>query len=45
MEKEITLAIMKNRLSILQANGKNIKSSGVVRKIARQIKNIEKTNI
>lgn len=42
MEKEIKLVIMKNRMANLQANGKNIKSPGVVRKLTRQIRNIEK---
>ena len=45
MEKEIKLAIMKNRMAKLQANGKNIKSPGVVRKLTRQIRNIEKIGV
>lgn len=35
------LALMKNRLVVLEGNGKNIKSPGVVRKLQRQIHNIE----
>ena len=35
------LALMKNRLVVLEGNGKNIKSPGVVRKLQRQIRNIE----
>lgn len=42
MEKNIVLEIKKNRLANLQANGKNIKSSGVVRKLQRQIRNLER---
>lgn len=45
MEKEIKLAIMKNRMAILQANGKNIKSLGIIRKLRRQIRNIEKVGV
>ena len=41
MNKEQKLAIMKNRLSVLEQNPKNIKCSGVVRKLRRQIKNME----
>ena len=42
MEKEIILAQKKNRLSALESNGKNIKSSGVVRRLKREIRNLEK---
>ena len=35
------LAIMKNRLATLEENGKNTKSIGVVRKLKRQIRNME----
>ena len=35
------LAIMKNRLETLEENGKNVKSSGVVRKLRRIIRNLE----
>lgn len=41
MTKEVKLAILKNRLSVLQSNGKNIESGGVVRKLKRQIRNME----
>lgn len=39
MEKNIVLAIKKNRLANLQANGKN--NTGVVRKLKREIRNLE----
>ena len=35
------LALMKNRLATLEENGKNVKSPGVVRKLKRQIRNME----
>ena len=35
------LALMKHRLAVLEGNSKNIKSPGVVRKLTRQIRNIE----
>ena len=38
---EQKLALMKNRLATLEENGKNIKSPGVVRKLKRQIHNME----
>ena len=38
---EQKLALMKNRLATLEENGKNIKSPGVVRKLKRQIRNME----
>jgi hypothetical protein len=37
------ISIMKNRLIVLEGNGKNIKSPGVVRKLHRQIRNMEKS--
>jgi hypothetical protein len=37
------ISIMKNRLIVLEGNGKNIKSPGVVRKLQRQIRNMEKS--
>lgn len=37
MTKEQKMALMKNRLSILESNGKNVKSPGVIRKLQRQI--------
>lgn len=36
------LALMKNRLVVLEGNGKNIKSPGVVRKLQRCIRNMQK---
>ena len=41
MEKSIVLAQKKNRLATLEANGKNAKCPGVVRKIKREIRNLE----
>ena len=40
MNKNDKLALMKNRLSCLKANGKNVDSPGVVKKLERQIRNI-----
>ena len=34
--------LMKDRLSKLEANGKNVKSPGVIRKIKRQMRNAVK---
>ena len=42
MLKKHKLALAKNRLSILEGSEKNIKCPGVVRKIRRQIRNMEK---
>lgn len=42
MTKEIILAIKKNRLNTLESNGKNVKCGGVVRKLQREIRNLEK---
>ena len=42
MKKEENLALKKNRLAILTENGKNIDSQGVVKKLKREIKNLEK---
>lgn len=41
MNNSEKLALMKNRLMYLQSNGKNIQSSGVVKKLVRQIRNLE----
>lgn len=41
MNKNEILALKKNRLAYLQGNGKNIQSSGVVKKLIRQIRNLE----
>jgi len=42
MTKEVILAIKKNRLKTLEGSPKNIKCGGVVRKLRRQIRNMEK---
>ena len=41
MNKEAILKLKKNRLEYLKSNGKNIESSGVVKKLIRQIRNME----
>lgn len=41
MTNEQKLAIIKNRLIVLESNGKNIKCPGVVKKLHRQIRNME----
>lgn len=42
MSKEEKLALLKNRLNTLEGNPKNIKCGGVVRKLRRQVRNMEK---
>ena len=42
MTKENILAIKKNRLETLENKEKNIKSGGVLRKLRREIRNLEK---
>ena len=42
MKKEEVLALKKNRLAILIENGKNIDSQGVVKKLKREIGNLER---
>ena len=42
MDKEFQLKTLKNRLNRLEQNGKNVKSPGIVRKLNRQIRNLEK---
>ena len=42
MNKEIKLEITKERLHKLKENNKNVKSTEVVRKLERQIRNMEK---
>lgn len=42
MKKEEVLALKKNRLAILSANGRNTDSQGVVKKLKREIRNLEK---
>ena len=44
MTKEDKLAIMKDRYRRLSCSPKNIKSRGVIQKLARQIRNLEKEN-
>lgn len=41
MSKDNILALKKNRLQILKSNGKNIDSQGVIKKLIRQIRNME----
>ena len=41
MTKTELLNIKKNRLQELESNGKNIKCSGVIRKLKREIRNME----
>lgn len=41
MNREQKLALMKNRLATLQGTPKNVKSGGCVRKLKRQIRNLE----
>lgn len=41
MTKEQKLALMKNRLATLVDSPKNLKCPGVVRKLRRQIRNME----
>lgn len=41
MEKEDKLVLLKSRLKKLEQNPKNIKSSGVVKKLRRQVRNME----
>ena len=41
MNKEQKLALMKNRLLTLKGSPKNIKCPGVVKKLERQIRNIQ----
>ena len=42
MTKEVKLAIVKDRYNKLKNSDKNIKCPGVTRKLARQIRNLEK---
>lgn len=41
--KEQKLAVMKDKLVRLENSSKNIKAPGVVKKIKRQIRNLEKS--
>lgn len=42
MSRDAILAILKDRYNKLNGSPKNIKSPGVTRKLARQIRNLEK---
>ena len=42
MTNEQILALKKNRLAVLEGSPKNIKCGGVVKKLKRQIRNMEK---
>ena len=44
MKTSQVLALKKERLSKLQENGKNVKTPGVVRKLTREVKNMENSN-
>lgn len=41
MNKQDVLNLKKDRLQKLEANGKNVKSGGVVRRLRREIRNLE----
>jgi hypothetical protein len=41
MSKDNILTLKKNRLQILKSNGKNVDSQGVIKKLIRQIRNME----
>ena len=41
MTREQKLAIMKNRLATLEGSPKNIKCQGTVKKLRRQVRNME----
>ena len=43
MNETITLALKKDRLNKLVENGKNVKSGGVVRRLRREIRNLERS--
>lgn len=42
MTKEAVIALKQNRLSTLEGTPKNIKCPGVLRKLRREIRNLEK---
>lgn len=42
MTNEQVLALKKNRLQTLESNSKNLKSGGVVKRLRREIRNLEK---
>lgn len=41
MTKEQILSMKKDRLQKLESNGKNVKSMGVVKRLRREIRNLE----
>lgn len=41
ISREDKLAMKKNRLAVLEANGKNVKSPGVIKRLHREIRNME----
>lgn len=41
MSREAKLALMKDRLAVMESSVKNIKCGGCVRKLRRQIRNME----
>jgi hypothetical protein len=42
MNKQDVLNLKKDRLQKLESNGKNVKSGGVVKRLRREIRNMEK---
>ena len=42
MNKQDVLNLKKDRLQKLESNGKNVKSSGVTKRLRREIRNLEK---
>lgn len=42
MTREEKLVLMKNRLNTLEGSIKNIKCPGVIKKLRRQVRNLEK---
>ena len=40
-QKQMKIAALKSRYNILLTNGKNAENQGVLRKISRQIRNLE----
>ena len=44
MKTSQVLVLKKERLAKLQENGKNVKTPGVVRKLIREVRNMENSN-
>ena len=42
MTKEQILNLKRNRMAKLKENGKNVDSPGIIRKLSREIRNLEK---